>query len=87
MKEKRKQTKKKKTNTEKSEGDKRCSERVCSINMQSFFNFYSNLELALSIILTGRELYEPKHVAVECRCLKKWDLLSFFIYSSILVLK
>ena len=72
MKEKRKQKKtNKKTNTEKSEGDKRCSERVCSINMQSFFNFYSNLELALSIILTGRELYESKHVAVECRCLKK----------------
>ena len=30
----------------------------------------SNLELALSIILKQRELYESKHVAVECRCLK-----------------
>ena len=32
--------------------------------------FKSNLELALSIILKQRELYESKHVAVECRCLK-----------------
>ena len=31
--------------------------------------FKSNLELALSIILKQRELYESKHVAVECRCL------------------
>ena len=49
--------------------------------------FKSNLELALSIILKERELYESKHVAVECRCLKIWDLLSFLICSSILVLK
>ena len=48
--------------------------------------FKSNLELALSIILKQRELYEPKHVAVECRCLKIWNL-SFLMYSSILVLK
>ena len=34
-----------------------------------------------------RELYESKHVVVECRCLKIWDLLSFLIWSSILVLK
>ena len=39
--------------------------------------FKSNLELALSIILKQRELYESKHVVVECRCLKIWDLLSF----------
>ena len=32
--------------------------------------FQSNLELALSVILKERELYESKHVAVECRCLK-----------------
>ena len=32
--------------------------------------YKSNLELALSIILKQRELYESKHVAVECRCLK-----------------
>ena len=30
--------------------------------------FKSNLELALSIILKERELYESKHVVVECRC-------------------
>ena len=32
--------------------------------------FKSNLELALSIILKERELYDSKYVAVECRCLK-----------------
>ena len=49
--------------------------------------FKSNLELALSIILKERELYELKHVAVECRCLKIWALLSFLTCSSILVIK
>ena len=49
--------------------------------------FKSNLELALSIILKERELYESKHVMVECRCLKICSLLSFLICSSILVLK
>ena len=49
--------------------------------------FKSNLDLALSIILKERELYEPKHVTVECRCLKIWNLLSFLMCSSILVLK
>ena len=49
--------------------------------------FKSNLELALSIILKERELYESKHVMVECRCLKICNLLSFLICSSILVLK
>ena len=32
--------------------------------------FKSNLELALSISLKQRELYESKHVSEECRCLK-----------------
>ena len=41
--------------------------------------FKSNLELALSITLKQRELYESKHVVAECRCLKIWDLLSFLI--------
>ena len=45
----------------------------------------SNLELALSIILKQRELNESKHVAVECRCLKIWDLLSFLICSSLVI--
>ena len=40
--------------------------------------FPSDSELALSIILKERELYKSKHVAVECRCLKIWDLLSFW---------
>ena len=38
---------------------------------KAFLIFKSNLELTLSIILKQRELYESKHVAVECRCLKK----------------
>ena len=49
--------------------------------------FKSNLELPLPIDLKERELYESKHVAVECRCFKIWDLLSFFICPSVLVLK
>ena len=40
----------------------------------------SNLELALSIILKERELYELKHVVMECRYLKTWELLSFFMF-------
>ena len=44
--------------------------RFSPINKQNFFNFISNLELTLSILFKQRELYESKHVAVECRCLK-----------------
>ena len=33
--------------------------------------FKSNLELALSIILKQRELYESKHVSEECRRFQK----------------
>ena len=32
--------------------------------------FKWNLELALSITLKERKLYESNHIAVECRCLK-----------------
>ena len=49
--------------------------------------FKSNLELALLVILKQRESYESKHVAAECKCLKIWDLSSFLLCSSILVLK
>ena len=97
MKEKRR---KKETKTEKNKGDKSYSERVrakwfcCTFKLgflqlicKASLIFKSNLELALSIILKERELYKSKHVAVECRCLKIWDLLSFFIYSSMLILK
>ena len=49
--------------------------------------YKSNLELAISIILKERKLYESKHVMLECRCLKICNLLSFLICSSILVLK
>ena len=89
----------KKAKTEKNKGDGSCNERVaakwfCAFKLdflqlicKASLIFKSNLELALSIILKQRELYESKHVAVECRCLKIWDLLSFLICSSILVLK
>ena len=65
----------KKTKTEKNKGDKSCSERVrakwfCCAFKLSFLQlickasliFKSNLELALSVILKERELYESKHV-------------------------
>ena len=40
--------------------------------------FKSHLELALLIILKRRELYESKHVAVECRCIKNMRLVILF---------
>ena len=95
-----KTTKEKQTKAERSNGNRSYSERVrakwfcCAFKLgflqlicKASLIFKSNLELALSIILKQRELYESKHVAVECRCLKIWDLLSFFISSSILVLE
>ena len=81
-------------------GDRSYSERVrvkwfCCAFKLGFFQlickasliFKSNFELAWSIILKERELYESKHVAVECRCLKIWNLLSKLVCSSVLVLK
>ena len=78
MKEKRKKKKLKRTR-----GDRSYSERVrakwfcCAFKLgflqlicKASLIFKSNLELALSIILKQRELYESKNVAVECRCLK-----------------
>ena len=88
-----KTTKEKQTKTERSKGNRSYSERVrakwfCCAFKLGFLQlickvsliFKSNLELALSIILKQRELYESKHVVVKCRCLKMWDLLSFLIY-------
>ena len=78
-----KTTEEKQTKTKRSKGNKSYSERVrakwfCWAFKLGFLQlickasliFRSNLELALSIILKQRELYESKHVAVECRCLK-----------------
>ena len=72
-----------KTRTERSKGNRSYIERVrakwfcCAFKLgflqlicKSSLIFKSNLELALSVILKQRELYESKHVAVECRCLK-----------------
>ena len=93
-----KTTKEKQTKTERSKGNKSYSERMrakwfCFAFKLGFLKlickasliFKSILELALSIILKQRELYE--HVVVECRYLKIRDLLSFLTCSSILVLK
>ena len=49
--------------------------------------FKLNLQLALSVILKLRGLYEWKHVVLEGSCFKIWDLLSFLIWCSVLVLK
>ena len=38
--------------------------------------FKSDLELALSIILKEKELYELKRVVMKCRCLKIRDFLN-----------
>ena len=79
MKEKCKKQQKKQMKTERCKGNRSYSERVrakwfsCAFKL-GFFQlickasliFKSNLELALK----QRELYESKHVAVECRCLK-----------------
>ena len=100
---KQKQKQKKPTNKQRQKiarGNRSYSERVrakwfCRVFKLDFLQlicnasliFKWNLELALSIILKQRGWYESKYVAVECRCLKTWDLFSFLIYSSILVLK
>ena len=82
---------KRKTKTERSKGSRSYSERVrakwfcCAFDFvlqlicKTSLIFMSNVELALSIILKQRELYESKLVTVECRSLKIWDLLSFYI--------
>ena len=76
-----KPTKEKQTKTERGKGNRSYSERVrakwlCWAFKLGFLQlickasliFKSNLDL--SIILKQRELYESKHVAVECRCLE-----------------
>ena len=78
-----KTTKEKQTKAERSKGDRSYSERVraklfcCAFKLgflhliyKAVLIFKSNLELALSIILKKRGLYESKHVSEECRCLK-----------------
>ena len=95
-----KTTKEKQTKTERSKGNRSYSEKVraklfcCAFKLgflqlicKASLIFKSDLESALSIVLKQRYLYESKHVVVECRCLKIWDLLFFLICSSILVLK
>ena len=80
-----------KAKTEKNKGNGSYSESVraklfCHAFKVGFFQliyqasliFKSNLELALSNVLNEKEFYESKHVVLECRYLKLWDLLSFF---------
>ena len=95
-----KKQQKKHTHTQRQKrGDRSYSERVrtksfcCAFKLgflqliyKASLIFNSNSELDLSIILKQRELYESKHVAAECRCFKIWDLLSFLICCSILIL-
>ena len=82
---KKKKRKKKKQRQKKNKGDGNSNERVrakwfCCAFMIGFLQlifktsliFKSNLELALSIILKQRELYESKHVVLECRCYLFW---------------
>ena len=98
--EKLKKTKEKQTKTERNKGNRCYSKRVrakwfcCAFKLGSLILiceasliFKANLELALSIILKQRQLYESKHVEMECSCLKISDKLPFLICSSILVLK
>ena len=72
-----------KTKSDRSKGNRSYNERVrvklfCCAFKLGFLQlickvsliFKSNLELALSIILKQREIYESKHVAEECKCLK-----------------
>ena len=95
-----KTTKEKQTKAERSKGNRSYSERArakwfCCAFKLGFLHlickdcliFKSNLELALSVILKQRQLYESKQVSEECRFLQIWDLLSILICSSILVLK
>ena len=78
-----KTTKEKQKKAERSNRNRSYSERVrvkwfcCAFKLgflqsicKASLIFKSNLELALSIILKQRELYESKHVSVECRCLE-----------------
>ena len=60
---KRKEKKKKKTKTERRKGEAEVIVKVWELN-----GFVARLGLALLIILKEKELYESKHVAVECRC-------------------
>ena len=87
-----KQTKNKNKQTNKDrkeQGGQKYSERVgakwlcCAFKLgflqlicKASIIFKSNLELALSIIIKQRELYKSKHVVVECRYSKIFDLLS-----------
>ena len=83
MKEKLKKQQKSEQKQKRAQRNRRYSERVrakwfcCAFKLgflqlicKASLIFKSNLELALSIILKQRELYESKYVAVECRCLK-----------------
>ena len=88
-----KTTKEKQAKTERSSGNRSYSEEVrakwfCSALKLGFLQlickasliFKSNLELAWSIILKQRELYESKHVPEERRCLKIFCFFSHFVF-------
>ena len=86
-------TQKKNKQSQNRKGDKSYSERVrakqfcCALKLgflqlicKASLICKSNLELALSMILKERELYESKHVAMGCRCLKIYETCYPFWY-------
>ena len=92
--------KQKKQRQKRAKGDRTYSERMrakwfcCALKLgflqlicKASLTFKSSLKLVLSSTLKQRELCESKHVAVECRCLRILDLLSYLICSSVLVSK
>ena len=81
-----KQTKEKQTKTERSKGNKSYSKRMRAKWFCCAFKL-SFLQLIYQASLTFKSNLQWKHVAVKCRCLKIWDLKSFLISSSIIVLK
>ena len=91
--------KEKKAKTEKNKEDKSYSQKVrakwfCCAFKLGFLQLICKaslikVEFRVSFInyFKRKRIYESKQVAVECRCLKIWDLLPFLICFSILVLK
>ena len=82
-----KTTKENQAKAEKSKGNRNYSERMrakwfcCTFKLgflqlifKSSLICKTKLELALSVTLKQKKLYQSKHVVEECRCLKIWDL-------------
>ena len=79
----------KKTEKQKQKGARGTEAIVKRWELNDFFAKCKSFEFRVSLFnyFKTKRIYESKHVAVKCRCVKMWDLLSFLICSSILVLK